>query len=185
VDRGTLAAAFSVELDGRACFLDWQVTWPGGPVRQRYFLRDSAYPVELLIGARAVVFRGSKVVVVRDNTGAHHIQPGGHLEAGETVEAAVRREILEESGWHVDQLVPFCFLFFEPYADVACRTTHRARGAVNVMFTAEAARYDRSGRDTTQIEVGSGLVSIRKALSELGSDQAVLLREATRNRQLG
>ncbi len=29
-------------------------------------------------------------------------QPAGHLEDGESLEAAVRREVLEESGWEID-----------------------------------------------------------------------------------
>src|SRR5580700_566756 len=95
-----LASAFREELDSRACFLDAVVAWPEGHVRQRYFL-DGAFPHELVGSARAVVFRRSKVVGVRDRTGARHVQPGGHVEPGETVEEALRRELAEETGWRV------------------------------------------------------------------------------------
>lgn len=173
-----LAEAFRDELDSRDCFLDAIVAWPEGDVRQRYFL-DGAYPDALVGSARAVVFRQAKVVVVRDRTGASHVQPGGHIEPGETIELALRRELAEETGWQVGQVRPFCFKFVEP-ADRAANVEWFPN--VHIVFVAEAISYDRRSRDRTQIEVGSSLVPVGQALRELSNDQAILLRAALRVR---
>jgi hypothetical protein len=53
---------------------------------------------------------------------------------------------------------------------------------VHALFVAEAVAYDRSRRDTTQIETGSRLISIRQALAELADDEALLLRAAIERR---
>ena len=53
---------------------------------------------------------------------------------------------------------------------------------VHALFVAEAVAYNRNARDTTQIEVGSRLTPIRRALEELAEDEATLLRAAVERR---
>ena len=171
------AAAFAAELDQRDCFLDRQVIWEAGPFRKRYYLGDDAYPQSLVTSARSIVFRGSKVVVVSDRIGACHIQPGGHIEDGETIEAAVRRELLEETGWRVGALFPFGFIFVEPAAQLQAAASPVSE-SIHALFVADGETYHRSLRDMTQIEVGSRLVSKSRALRELSTEQALLLAAA-------
>lgn len=52
----------------------------------------------LEIIARAVVIRDGRLLVVRDVGAAWFFLPGGHVEAGEAVEAALVRELREELG---------------------------------------------------------------------------------------
>ncbi|MEZ5651721.1 MAG: NUDIX hydrolase [Burkholderiaceae bacterium] len=51
----------------------------------------------------AVVSRDGRHLYVREHTrqGVRINQPAGHLEPGESLEQAVVRETLEETGWHV------------------------------------------------------------------------------------
>jgi 8-oxo-dGTP diphosphatase len=64
-----------------------------------------AYPARPVVGVGAVVVDGDRVLLVRR---AHPpLQgewslPGGAVEAGETLEAAVSREVFEETGLQVD-----------------------------------------------------------------------------------
>ena len=48
--------------------------------------------------ARALICHAGKVLVVRPKGKNHTSLPGGHVETGESVVAALRREILEECG---------------------------------------------------------------------------------------
>ncbi len=51
-----------------------------------------------------VVVLENKFLMVRESDKGHLVynQPAGHLETGETLVEAARRETLEETGWHVE-----------------------------------------------------------------------------------
>ena len=51
-------------------------------------------------GPRGLVFHGDAVLIWREADGIH-LLPGGRRENGETLEATLRRELLEETGWQV------------------------------------------------------------------------------------
>lgn len=76
------------------------------------YLTDDAPPLYLVTSARAVVIRDGCVLVMQDRDGTRHILPGGRLEAGESPETAVRREVSEESGWTLGQVEPLGFMHF-------------------------------------------------------------------------
>ncbi len=59
------------------------------------------YPDQPLVGVAAVVFRGDAVLLVRRGQEPARDSwslPGGLVELGETLEEALRRELLEETG---------------------------------------------------------------------------------------
>ena len=60
-------------------------------------------PVAFITSVRSVLFHNDQVLVVRDPT-AHHILPGGRVESGESLTDTLRRELLEETGWTINQI---------------------------------------------------------------------------------
>jgi hypothetical protein len=182
MDLDTLAESFSAELERRTPLTDAEAIWPTARLRNRVFIGDFAYPPELMVSARAVVFKGSKVVVVSEIHGERHIEPGGGLEPGETVEEATRREIAEECGWSVDVLTPLGFHYLEPLTPKPPGSTRRWGPMVHALFVTNGVSYSRAARDMTQIETGSRLTPSGRALAELREDQSALLRAAVERR---
>jgi ADP-ribose pyrophosphatase YjhB (NUDIX family) len=179
-----LSPAFAAELAGMTPLLDLEVQWPVTRLRQRTYLGDIACPPDLTLSARAVVFKGSSVVVVRQNDGLFHIEPGGGREPGETLEMAARREVLEETGWTVGALKPFGVHHFHPLGEPQANARYRWGDFLQVLFVAEAVAYRRAAKDMTQIELGSRLSPIRRAPAELPPYQATLLAAAVARRAL-
>jgi hypothetical protein len=183
MDIDTLAASFAAELQQRMPLVDFEAVWPSARLRARTFIGDFDFPPELLTSARAVVFKGSRVVVVDEMHGERHIEPGGGIEAGETVEQAVRRELAEESGWTVGELKPLGFHFLEPLTPSPAHSTRRWGPMAHAVFITEGVGYSRAARDMNQIETGSRLTSIRRALAQLPENEALLLRAAVDRRR--
>ena len=79
-------------------------------LRVRSYLSPVEPPHALVTSARAVVWRDAHVLVMR-NRDSTHILPGGRLERGETPEAALRRELLEETGQEVAEFEQLGFMW--------------------------------------------------------------------------
>ena len=66
---------------------------------------SSRYPASPIVGVGAVIFQDGKVVLIRrryEPLAGHWSLPGGRLELGETLEAGVAREMLEETGLEIE-----------------------------------------------------------------------------------
>jgi ADP-ribose pyrophosphatase YjhB (NUDIX family) len=65
----------------------------------RYFSQD---PTELGLSVSAMVWREREILLMRRADNGHWGLPGGFVELGESVSAAARREVAEETGWKVE-----------------------------------------------------------------------------------
>lgn len=84
----------------------------------------------------AVIEKNGRFLLVEETTsnGLAFNQPAGHLEAGEDLISAVKREVNEETGWH-----------FEPQAIVAVQLWRRnpeCPSFVRFCFSGEAHSHD-------------------------------------------
>lgn len=61
-------------------------------------------PDRIHLTVATVIERDARFLMVRERDGGVEVinQPAGHVEPGETLEAAARRETLEETGWQVE-----------------------------------------------------------------------------------
>ena len=63
------------------------------------------YPDRPIFGVGAIIFEGDKVLLIKRGSPpleGYWSLPGGAQETGETVEAALKREILEETGLQIE-----------------------------------------------------------------------------------
>ena len=92
-------------------FAQEMLRWPTGTLHLACYLTDKTPPRQFVTSARAVVTDGNRVLVVQE-PGNRHILPGGRLELNETPEDAVRREVMEETGWRLACIRPVGILHF-------------------------------------------------------------------------
>ncbi len=55
-----------------------------------------------IVGVGAVVMHQGKLLVIKDRFNAGYKLPGGHIDKGESIKEALKREVLEETGVQID-----------------------------------------------------------------------------------
>jgi 8-oxo-dGTP diphosphatase len=68
------------------------------------------YPTRPFLGVGALIFEGRSILLVeraKEPLKGYWSLPGGIVEAGEKLEAAIRREVLEETGLEVEPVALF------------------------------------------------------------------------------
>ncbi|MEM8857917.1 MAG: NUDIX hydrolase [Chloroflexota bacterium] len=74
-----------------------------------YYRSDRLPPSNLVSSVRGLVLWEDKILVVEEAKDQFHVLPGGRCEGNESFEETARREILEETGWLVNDLNLFGF----------------------------------------------------------------------------
>ena len=98
--RAAMRPALQTFLRAHTPLAEETTAWGGGriPLRATAYLSGTLPPARYTTSARCLLVRGRSVLLCRNRDGVH-ILPGGRLERGESSEAALRREVLEETGW--------------------------------------------------------------------------------------
>jgi len=179
MDRQEALITFKRQIAGLAPAAIDDAQWPTIRVRVRTFVGVIDIPDVLISSVRSVVLRRGQVVLVRERTGESHVTPGGRREAGESIEATVRREVLEECGWHVGRLVPIGCFYIVPLDPAPPADFKYFWGEmIHLIHASDGVRYEPRARDRTQIEEGSRLQSVKRAMAEIPAGQRAILNAA-------
>jgi 8-oxo-dGTP pyrophosphatase MutT (NUDIX family) len=118
-------------------------------------------PAEFVSSVRAVVVRGREVLVVT-NPNINHILPGGRVEPKESHETALRRELIEETGWKIDRIEPIGFLHYRHLTPKPPDYQYPYPDFIQRVYTATAVRLTNQKLDDDW-EEESRWVDIRAA----------------------
>ncbi|HUO87618.1 MAG TPA: NUDIX domain-containing protein [Rhizomicrobium sp.] len=154
----------------------------------RYRLRERLHrwtecPQRLVMSARGVVFRGSRVMVVSSSDGRggvmNHVIPGGRVEKGESLLATVKREVGEETGWHIARPRPLAVLHYRHLLPRPEGYAYAYPDFLQPIFLVDGTRYDRRLlKREGEAEIASRMLPVSRALEILPPVQQILLREA-------
>lgn len=119
------------------------------------------------LAADCIIRVGERIVLIaRKNEPLGWALPGGFVDEGETVERAVRREMMEETGLELADLSQF-HVYSDPERDPRWH-------CVSVVFTARGVGEPQAGDDAGEIR----LVRPDEVLdTELVFDHALVLRD--------
>ena len=115
-------------------------------------LSDALPPLNYVTSVRAIVLQEENVLVVRDHQGLH-IEPGGRREAGETLLQTLEREILEETGWTIEQVHLLGFKHLHHLTPVPEGYSYIAPDFFQIIYSARAHIYKAASLRTDDIEI--------------------------------
>ena len=148
--------ALSDFMAGRVAVGEESATWGTMRLRIGGYLSDEMPALRYITSARAVVFRGDHVLVVRDPAD-EHILPGGRLEAEESPEEAVRREVLEETGWTLGTIVLIGFLHLHHLSPRPPDFPYPYPDFVQTVFAGEAETFSEESREEDEYVIAVDL----------------------------
>jgi ADP-ribose pyrophosphatase YjhB (NUDIX family) len=147
------------------CIAEERASWPGGiELSVRGYLSPVPPPHALVTSSRAVVFRNTEVLVFFDGA-APHVLPGGRLEPEESPDDAVRRELLEETGWSVGPLTLLGCVHLRHLTPRPAGHAYPYPEFLQTVFMAEANDYDPASLVPDEWVQHSGFITLTEVMA--------------------
>ncbi|MDQ3856683.1 MAG: NUDIX hydrolase [Chloroflexota bacterium] len=158
---------------------------PVGRLHIRAYLADQEPPPDFTISVRCVVVRAHSVLVQRD-VGSIHILPGGRREPLETPLKTLRRELMEETGWTLDDVALLGFMHFHHLDPKSPGHRYPYPDFIQSVYTARARDYCPEGRLDDGYEVDSTFLPVAQVRElKLTPHERLYLEGALRAHGLG
>jgi ADP-ribose pyrophosphatase YjhB (NUDIX family) len=125
----------------------------------RYYAKD---PTELGLSVSVLAFRGEELLLMRRSDNGHWSLPGGFVEKGESVAAAARREVEEETGYAIE-LGRLVGVYSDPATQIVDYGRRKGAGpeggdrrihVVNLCFLARALSAGPATTPEETLEIG-------------------------------
>lgn len=175
-------------LNGRSPSVEERQDWLGGDIELRqtratYALAEADFPpADLVTSVRALLTRGSRIMVVRDPDG-EHILPGGRVDEGEAPREALVRELLEETGWSVrGEPVLMGMFHFHIHSPRPADYSYPYPDFLHLLYRAEADSHFPEAMEVGGYELGAEFrprMEVQRLPLSLG--EAALLKFVTEN----
>lgn len=146
----------------RASFAEETVDWGKHQLHVKDYLAERQPPLPFVTSSRAVLIDGDDVLVVRD-PGGQHVMPGGRLEAGESLEDALRREVIEETGWTIARLRQIGFRHFRHLTPKPDGWTYPYPHFLQVVYACAPGEYRPQLMEPDEYVLGSEFLPIAEA----------------------
>jgi ADP-ribose pyrophosphatase YjhB (NUDIX family) len=154
-----------------------KTVWGDGtlPLELLTFLGADVPPSSLITSVRCIVLRDNGVLVMRNAHGTH-IVPGGRREAGESLLATLRREVLEESGWTVREARLLGCVYFKHLAPKPPGYIYPHPHFFQVVYRATAGTFDPAAKLPDDYETDARFLPVSevRALPLAPSEHAFL-----------
>jgi hypothetical protein len=116
------------------------------PLHVTAYLTPELPPLDLVTSVRSLVFHGDALLAL-SMPEVTHVLPGGRREAGETPEATLRREIVEEAGWTIRSLSLLGVMRFHHLGPEQPQPPNQAYrypypDFLNLLYLAEGGHFD-------------------------------------------
>lgn len=127
-------------------------------LRATAYLSQDVPPLRYVTSVRTIVLRDGLVLVQQDKD-SRHVLPGGRREGNEPLEATLRREVAEETGWSLGDVNLLGFIHFLHLDPKQPGYRYPHPDFFQLVYVVAATAYSPEARLDDGYEIGSEFLS--------------------------
>src|SRR5215212_10427906 len=139
------------------------IHWDDLRLRVTSYLTADFPPLAFVTSVRAIVLHESSVILVHAPDGTH-ILPGGRREPGEALTDTLMREVLEETGWTIEQLQLIGVKHFHHLTPMPQDYRYPYPDFLQMIYRAKAQQHLPEAREIDGYELETKFIPVEEAL---------------------